>query len=238
MAENIPIHDASHSEPVHRGWSLERFLRVSWGAIFAGFVVAFATLTLLLLLGGAVGLTMFDVNDPGSAEGWGWGAGIWYIVSVIIALFVGGLVAGRLAGVPRSIDSMLHGVATWGLIIVASLLLTGTAMGQLFGAATGMAQTREGEQQMQQIEQTAQQTDQQDVQEMLQSPETQRTADRAAGVAWAAFIAMLLGALAAMSGGYLGTPEDVSSLTETHHYRRLHRHFGGERTDTTPPTAT
>ncbi len=304
MAENIPIRDDS-SYSVRRGWSLERFLRVSWGAIFAGFVVAFATMVLLLLLGGAIGLSVLNVASPGDAEAWSWGAGIWYILSTIIALFVGGMVAGRLAGVPRSVDSMLHGAATWGLIIVASLLLTGTALGQLFGAATGMAQTDAGQQGMQQA--TSQQGGsaaeqiRQQARQYVQSPDqqfnqtldqfiaglqrgepvnedllvqeltargnmsesearmqvdrwvslyegegssemmaaTQEATDTAAGLAWATFLATLLGALAAMGGGWLGTPEDVSSLTESHHrhgYDRTHGHNPPPSTGTTPPT--
>jgi len=227
MAENIPIRDESRY-PTRRseGWSLERLMRVSWGAIFAGFVVAFATQVLLLLLGAAIGLSAWNPTTATDPQAWGWGMGIWLIISTLISLFVGGMVAGRLAGIPRSIDSALHGAATWAMIIFASLLLSGAAMGQVFGLVGGavdepMRTATAAQQQMH---------------PQIQQPEQvlHEAAQVGEGAMWALFLATLLGAMAAMGGGWLGTPEDIDELREGHHRRNRTSPYTGEVRN--PPT--
>jgi hypothetical protein len=72
-----------------------RLLR--WGAIFAGAVAALASWALLVSLGLAIGLS----TAKGGAESLrasGIFTGIWGAISPLIALFVGGLVAGRASG--------------------------------------------------------------------------------------------------------------------------------------------
>lgn len=86
--------------------------RLSWGAVFAGFVVALGLEITLGLLGIALGLNVVST-----------GGAIWTAVSVLIALFVGGTTTGRLAGILRSTDGFLHGAVLWGLATVASVWL-------------------------------------------------------------------------------------------------------------------
>lgn len=95
--------------------------RMSWAAVFAGVVVALVVQLLLSLLGIGIGAsTVNPVEEQNPVSGLGTGAGIWFGVSSLISLFAGGWVAGRMAGIPRRVDSLLHGVLTWS---VATLLL-------------------------------------------------------------------------------------------------------------------
>jgi hypothetical protein len=111
--------------------------RVSWGAIFAGLVVATVVQVVLALLGLAIGLAAFD---PGtSAKGAGIGTGLWVIVSALVALFVGGLTTGRLAGVMERRDGFLHGVVLWGLSTLLGVWLLSRGLGALFGGAFNLA---------------------------------------------------------------------------------------------------
>ncbi|XID75456.1 hypothetical protein ACF3NA_02630 [Alkanindiges sp. WGS2144] len=101
--------------------------RVSWGAIFAGVIMALAIQVLLMLLGTAIGLsTLNPAKEANPMDGLATGGLIWWTISSIIAMFLGGWVSGRLAnGTPK--DGLMHGAMVWAL---ATLLLT-TAMGRV-----------------------------------------------------------------------------------------------------------
>src|SRR5512144_2250123 len=82
------------------------FRRISWGAVFAGIVIVMVLQLLLSLLGIGIGLTTVDPasgQTPG-ARTLGTSAAIWWVVINLIAVFAGGWVAARLAGLPRRID--------------------------------------------------------------------------------------------------------------------------------------
>jgi hypothetical protein len=122
--------------------------RLSWGAIIAGFFVALGLHLVLALLGIAIGMTAWDPTTPGGVRGddVATGLGIWAAVSALIALFVGGATTGRLAGILRRDDGMLHGVVLWALTTVVMLWLVISGVGmvlggafQVAGAATGAA---------------------------------------------------------------------------------------------------
>ena len=110
--------------------------RISWGAIIAGLIVALVTQIVLTMLGVAIGAATIDpLQEQRPLEGLGTGAAIWWVVSSLISLFLGGCVAGRLAGVPRKGDGALHGIIMWGTATLITLLLAGTALSGLFGGA-------------------------------------------------------------------------------------------------------
>lgn len=114
--------------------------RISWGAVFAGAVLALAIQLLLSLLGLGIGLsTINPVTESGNpAEGLGMGAGFWWFFSGLASLYCGGWVAGRLSGIPRVTDSTLHGLLTWGLTTLVTFYLVTTSLGTLMSGAAGM----------------------------------------------------------------------------------------------------
>lgn len=121
------------NEPVASG-----FRRISWGAIFAGVVVAIMVSIVLNLLGLGIGLTTIEpMNEQDPLAGLGTGAAIWWIVSSLIALFCGGWVAGRLSGVPKKSEAAIHGVLTWGVTTLLTMYLVTTAVGRIIGGAAG-----------------------------------------------------------------------------------------------------
>ena len=112
---------------------------VSWGAVFAGMVIAVVVQLVLSLLGTGIGLSTIDpmhYNSP-EASSLGIGAGIWWVVSSIVALFIGGWVAGQLSGGMETTSSMLHGLLTWGLATLVTVYLLASLVGSVFrgGAA-------------------------------------------------------------------------------------------------------
>ena len=110
--------------------------RVSWGAIFAGIVAALAIQLLLYILGAGVGASSLNVMNTAqnpSAGGFSIDASIWWVVSGIIASFVGGVVSGRLCGAGSRSTAAWHGFVTWAATTLAVAYLLATVAGGLLG---------------------------------------------------------------------------------------------------------
>ena len=120
--------------------------RISWGAVIAGMVIAVAVQVVLSFLGTGIGLGTIDpmqYSTP-SAGALGTGAGIWWAVSSIIALFAGGWVAGHLAGSPEKSDAVLHGLLTWGVATIITVYLLASLVGTVVrGGAAVVGKTAE-----------------------------------------------------------------------------------------------
>ena len=112
--------------------------RVSWGAVFAGAVVAVAIGLMLNALGIGVGATAVDATarDTPSASSFGIGAAIWILISNLIGLAIGGYVAARLSGTSDNTDGTLHGLAVWGTTFLVSAVLLGNLVAGVASTAT------------------------------------------------------------------------------------------------------
>lgn len=136
---NRGVEDAPHYSPVLPSEDARTVLinQVSWGAVFAGVVVSLALQLILNLLGVGVGASTIDplAGDNPSAKSFSIGAGVWWTVSGVIAAFVGGHVAGRLAGKPRESTTSWHGLVAWAMATLVVFYLITTAVGGLIGGA-------------------------------------------------------------------------------------------------------
>lgn len=113
--------------------------RISWGAVFAGVVVAMVLQLTLSLLGIGIGVGTIDpMEEQNPMSGLGTGALIWWIVSMLLSLFAGGWVAGRLAGMSTTFDSVLHGIITWSLFALLTFYLLTTALGRVVSGVGGV----------------------------------------------------------------------------------------------------
>ena len=87
----------------------------------------------------SIGAASIDpLQEAAPAAGISRGAGIWFVVSALIALFVGGWVSGRMSGAYRREDTTLHGLLSWGLAMLATTYLVGTTIGGVVSGATGL----------------------------------------------------------------------------------------------------
>jgi hypothetical protein len=111
---------------------------VSWSSIFAGVTAAIAVQLLLNLLGIGVGAATINPQQGQPGQGLAFGAAIWFVLSSIISLFVGGWVAARLSGSPDKKDGALHGFVTWAVASLVVFYLLSTAIGGLIGGATSV----------------------------------------------------------------------------------------------------
>ena len=111
--------------------------RISWGAVFAGLVIATALQVVLTVLGAAIGLTALDGPDSGRA--FGIGTAIWALLVPLVTLFVGGMTAGRLANVRDRVDGFLHGALVWGTSLLLATYLLGTGASRILGGTLNLA---------------------------------------------------------------------------------------------------
>ena len=111
--------------------------RISWGAVLAGAAIVIAVHVSLSLLGFGIGLSTVDpaAGDTPQPGSFGIGAGIWWVVSNLIALFIGGYVAARLSGMPVRGDGIIHGVLTWAVTLLITIYLLTTSVGSIVGGA-------------------------------------------------------------------------------------------------------
>lgn len=113
------------------------FNKISWGAVFAGVFLALAVQFLINLLGVGIGAAVLDplTNDNPEASTFSIGGGIWFVLSGIIASFVGGYVASRLSGRPSNSTGSYHGLTMWAVTTVVVLYMLTTSVGALVGGA-------------------------------------------------------------------------------------------------------
>src|SRR5262245_32957664 len=99
--------------------------RVSWGAIFAGVFVAFAAWVFLSVLGLALGLS---VAQSARGETLAAGAGIWSIVTLLVALFCGGCVTTRCSAGESKTEALIYGIILWGVVFMLTMWVSATVV--------------------------------------------------------------------------------------------------------------
>jgi hypothetical protein len=159
-------------------------MRVSWGGVFGGVLVALGFLLLMTALGVAVGITAAQPGETDTGT-LGAGAGIWAAVSLLVALFVGGWVSTRIGAIFDGTTGFFEGALVWVVSVLLMLCMASTGLGMLFGGASelvgGAAQA---------------------LSSVLQS-------SQATSAAWITFGALLLSLLAAVFGAMAGRRDPV-----------------------------
>lgn len=97
---------------------------VRWSAVLAGTAVALGTWGVFQLLGLGAGLTAIDPDDVRSVKHATLGMGALSVLAPLVAAFVGGLFAARLASTYDRRVAVEHGILTWGLTTVLGLVAT------------------------------------------------------------------------------------------------------------------
>lgn len=192
--------------------------RVRWGPIIAGLFAALTTLAVLSVLGLAIGLSAYDAGD--TARNFGIGAGIWGVISALVAFFLGGWLAARSAAVRGTSNAVLNGAMVWVVAIPLLLYMLGgmgfTAANTAADSATGVAAGSESRDLADRAEQASARIT--DAVTPDTTARTEEAADRGAKTAWWTLAALLLGFGAAATGGYVGT-RDRSYEREDDGYR-------------------
>jgi hypothetical protein len=95
-----------------------------WSAVFAASICSIGFWILLQLIGVGIGLSSVDVDDITSLRGAGIGSTAWSLISPLIAMFLGGYVAGKLAHTYDRKLAGAHGLVMWALTSIAGLFAT------------------------------------------------------------------------------------------------------------------
>lgn len=111
--------------------------RFSGGAVFGGVVVALASLILLGLFGLVVGGAVEP--DLGVARHVGFAAALWALFSLVVGCGAGSLVAGRLSGVIRPLDGLLHGAVVFATTLLILLAIATFAQATTLGVPSTIA---------------------------------------------------------------------------------------------------
>jgi hypothetical protein len=120
--------------------------RVRWGGVMSGLFIAIGVLMVMSALGLAIGVTA--LGDPreatgDTASGLGIGAGIWAFITLLIALFLGGLVSTKVTDRPDRPGAVMHGALVWVLFFLFTIWLIGSGislgLSGLFGAMSELA---------------------------------------------------------------------------------------------------
>jgi hypothetical protein len=112
-------------------------LKVSWGGIWGGVLVAIGLLLLLSVLGVAVGVSAVDPGDT-QAGSVGAGIGIWGGLSLLISLFVGGMVATRIGAIFDRTTGFFEGALVWAVSVLLMIYLATTGIGMVASGAFNM----------------------------------------------------------------------------------------------------
>ncbi len=107
------------------------FPSIRWGAVLAGVAVGISVQLVLTLLGIASGLSMTSVQQ---GEAPGTGALVWAGASMLISAMTGAYVAGRMSGLKRKTDGILHGIVSWAVTTLLFVVLATSAGGSLVSA--------------------------------------------------------------------------------------------------------
>lgn len=194
-------------------------MKVSWGGIWGGVLVAVGLLLLLTALGLAIGISAVQ---PGETEGatLGIGAGLWAGVSLLLALFVAGMVSTRIGAISDRTTGFFEGALVWVVTVLLMAYFAGSGVGMLAGGAFKLvggasqaigsavqgedaaAKAKEG---MAQLKEKA------DSGALQQKAEEAKPA--ATKAAWMTFGALLLSLLAAVFGAMLGRREPATLRT-------------------------
>jgi hypothetical protein len=115
---------------------------LAWGGVWSGFLMALGVLLLLSTLGLAVGVSTVDVGqgEGAGARTLGIGAAVWAGLSLLLALFLGGVVASRVSLVTDRTVATIQGFLVWVLTTFGVLYLAGTGVGLGMSGVLGLAQ--------------------------------------------------------------------------------------------------
>jgi hypothetical protein len=110
--------------------------RISWGAIFAGAVLALGLYSLFSIVGAAVGLSISERVNPSTLKTT---AIAWALLTMLVAVFVGGVATSQFTVGESKTEAMLYGVIMWALLfgLLAAVSAAGVRAG--FHALAGYA---------------------------------------------------------------------------------------------------
>ena len=131
MAVNYGTHEHRFAATA---WFGTEGMKVSWGGVFAGVLVAMGVSMLLAALGIAIGVSAVEPGrtDPDTI---GIGAAVWGGLQLLIALFIGGMVATRVGAIIDRTTGFFEGVLVWVVSLMLMAYLAGAGIASVASGA-------------------------------------------------------------------------------------------------------
>jgi hypothetical protein len=108
-------------------------MSVSWGGVWGGVLIGMGLLMLLTALGLALGVSAVDPNSD--SQSLGTPAAIWAAISLLLALYVGGMASTRIGAIFDKTTGMFEGTLVWVLSLLLIVYLAGSGIGLVAGGA-------------------------------------------------------------------------------------------------------
>jgi hypothetical protein len=137
ITRETPFHDrrvAERRRIAYAALPRAEGMRVSWGGVFGGVLVALGFLLLMTALGVAVGISAAQPGETDAAT-LGSGAGVWAGLSLLIALFIGGWVSTRIGAIFDGTTGFFEGALVWVVAVLLMLYFASSGIGMLAGGA-------------------------------------------------------------------------------------------------------
>ncbi|HTK84579.1 MAG TPA: hypothetical protein VL625_05775 [Patescibacteria group bacterium] len=131
-------YSAPHMSPITPAEDIRTVMlnRVSGSAVLIGTAMMLASQLILNLFGVGIGAAYAGSPSAGAATAQSMatlslGALLWWTFSGILAAFIGGLTAGRLAGKPKESSAGWHGLGAWAVSVVVVAFLMAAGLGTM-----------------------------------------------------------------------------------------------------------
>ena len=168
---------------------------IRWGPIWAGLLIALSIQIVLGTIGLAVALSAYNAAAADFGARVAGTLSIWSVVSALIALFVGGYVAGRMAAVLGLRNGLVQGTVVWALAMLMGVILSALGIAGLLSSVniTSFLSARGAG---------------------LTSPEQMNLARNASSGAWWFVIGSVIAWIAVAGGGVLGAAAHTEAVEE------------------------
>ena len=203
--------------------------RIRWGAVLAGFFVTMAISLALTSLGVAMSISLSNFFSP---ENLGIFVGVWVMITMLAALFVGGMTISQLTiGESDVCEPSIYGIVLWALVVFVAPLVPAASVDFGFGQlsksqaamtnsgddATARGQSPDEDNASENDDSTKSEVAklneepiEEEIEELQSEIATPITWEGLEGVevAWMTFIAILISLAASISGAVLGSQMD------------------------------
>ncbi|MGK2889226.1 MAG: CAP-Gly protein [Candidatus Malihini olakiniferum] len=112
-------------------YAAKQIKTISWESIIAGIFTIMAISMLLSTSGSSLGFIMVELTSDDPVNSAGMTVGMWTLSSIVISLFTGSFIAGRLA----DYDGMIHSFLNWASVLLVALVLGAMLISSLIKTA-------------------------------------------------------------------------------------------------------
>jgi hypothetical protein len=185
-----------------------------WGAILAGAFAAISLQVIFAVLGTAIGLSVLGAADDTAEKGLGVGAAIYWLITGLVSLFIGGWIASYLRRTGEPGIGAIHGLLAWCTVTVLSTVLLTMAGGAAIGgslAAVGDSFTMNNQSSAQPESSALSSADR------VSEEDAKQAAKKAAAASWWTLVALVLGATVASLGGSAAVRNYADDRRATRH---------------------